>query len=110
MSTRTDLLAAVNGVVRQIFGPGNTDIAKRLTDGIEPHMQLVTSQPQQLPPEIEAVIEESRQHPELGLPRPRHNELAKTILGSFRPRKTGGGYTAYANDKTMAEWRDTLGG
>lgn len=28
------------------------------------------------------------------------------ILAAFKPRKTGGGWTAYANDKTMTEWRE----
>lgn len=36
-------------------------------------------------------------------------ELVQEILDTFKPRKTGGGWNAYANDKTMQEWRNQFG-
>jgi hypothetical protein len=36
-------------------------------------------------------------------------DLLREILTTFKARKNGGGYTAYANDKTMAAWQEHLG-
>jgi hypothetical protein len=108
MTTLAEALRAAQADVEARYGPGKDGITRTAVEAVLKLQAGVVTERVTAPgwsgirgDEPEPVVDTGAMV-DLGT-------LVKTILETFKARKTGGGWTAYANDKTMTEWREQAG-
>ena len=120
MTTLAEALTAAHNAVTARYGPGNDGITRAAVEAVLA-LQAGTLAARKgssgwagargdEPDEPDGMITtDGAGAAEAVMALKRRAELVPAILESFKPRKTGGGYTSYANEKTMAEWREQAG-